>query len=227
MAPRIGILAEGVTDQAVLEAILAGWFGDDDLDVSRIQPPQAERAPAVGNAGWGMVIKSFETGRFAEPLASGLRDYLVVQIDTDVSEQKGFDVPWREGARERSVEELVVAVIARLRDAAGAERFDAHSDRMLFAICVHSLECWLLPLVYRDNKRRKTSGCLDAMNHALRAANKDALANAAGEKNLRAYERAARAFEDRNTLLDAGKHQPSLARFLRALEAAFPPPEGA
>lgn len=221
---RFGIIAEGVTDQVVIEAILAGFFGDDDPDVSRIQPPLDEtgRGPAEGNAGWGMVIKEFETGRFVEPLDSGFRDYLIVQIDTDVSEQKGYDVPWREAGRDLTPAELVERVIARLRRAAGEERFDRYRDRLLFAISVHSIECWLLPLFYSDNKRSKVTGCADAVNKKLKQANKNALSNSAGEKYPNAYRDASRGFEKRAAVLSASPHNAGFAAFVTALGERFP-----
>lgn len=225
MGRRFGIIAEGVTDQKVLEAILAGYFeDDDDLDVTYIQPIAAAAAPAVGNAGWGMVFKEFETGRFAEALDGDLRDYLVVQIDTDVSEQAGYGVSWRDDGRELTPAELVDRVIAKLRQVAGAARFDALRDRLIFAVSVHSIECWLLPLFYTDKKRSKITGCLDAMNVALKRADVVPLSNSAGEKSPRAYEAASRGFEKRRGLLRACAHNASFEMFVRALDERFPPP---
>jgi hypothetical protein len=44
----LAIIAEGVTDQAVLENILLGYFGDDEgeLVVNHVQPPR--EAPSKG-----------------------------------------------------------------------------------------------------------------------------------------------------------------------------------
>ena len=222
--PSFGIIAEGVTDQVVIEAIVAGFFGDDDPDVRRVRPPPSEtgRGPAVGDGGWGMVLKEVETGRFAEALDSGFFTHLIVQIDTDVSEQKGYDVPWREGGRELSSEELVTRVVARLRSIAGEERFDRYRDRLLFAVSVHSIECWLLPLFYTDNKRTKVTGCADAVNKKLKQANKPALSNNAGEKFPRAYEDASRGFEKRDVLLKAAQHNAGFLAFVTALGERFP-----
>lgn len=219
--PSFGIIAEGVTDQNVIEAILAGYFGDDDPDVAYIQPPvdATGRGPAVGNAGWGMVFKHFETGEYAKAL--DYRDYLVVQIDTDVSEQKGYDVPWRDGARDLTPEELVARVVERFRRIVGDADFEKYGRRLIFAVSVHSIECWLLPLLYTDNKRSKITGCGDAANKALARADKDKLSNAAGEKFPRAYQDAARAFEKRSVVVNAAKHNASLAAFLAALDALF------
>lgn len=215
---RFGIIAEGVTDQIVLEAILAGYFEDDDLDPTPLQPPAALASPAVGNAGWGMVLKHFETRRFADALDSGLVDYIVVQIDTDVSEQKGYDVSWREAGRELTVTELIERVIARLRRAAGEAVFDKHRERLIFAVSVHAIECWLLPLLCSNNKRKKTTGCLEAANKALRASDRATLSTSAGAKDRHAYLAVARAFDEHSVLLDASSHNESFAAFIAALD---------
>ncbi len=52
--PSFAILAEGVTDQAVMENILLGYFGDEDEEpvVTYVQPPRDTKA-APG--GWTLV----------------------------------------------------------------------------------------------------------------------------------------------------------------------------
>ena len=41
------------------------------------------------------------------------------------------------------------------------------SERIIFAITVHTIECWLLPLYYDDANKSKFKGCLDRLNLAL------------------------------------------------------------
>ncbi len=220
-----GIIAEGVTDQIVIEGLLAGYFDDaEELDVRYVQPPydDTDRGRAVGNAGWGMVFKQFETRAVLEALQ--FNEYLIVQVDTDVSEQVGFDVPRREGGRELTPEELVARVIARLRALLGADAFDPHERRLIFAVAVHQIECWLLPLYYSDNKRKKTTGCLDAVNHARKLKNERPLATADGSKNAPSYRDAARGFLKRKALLAVCQHNPSLAAFVKALDQRFAAP---
>ena len=112
---KFGIIAEGVTDQIVIENILLGYFDESGLDNDDIgyeQPlldeTDLKRAPEA--AGWGMVFKYFELSKFKA--AFQFYERLIVQMDTDVSEQKGYDVPWREGGRELTPEELIVRVVS-------------------------------------------------------------------------------------------------------------------
>lgn len=215
---RFGIIAEGVTDQIVLEAILAGT-SKTTTSTRRPSnhPPPSPHPPSATRAG-ALVLKHFETRRFADALDSGLVDYIVVQIDTDVSEQKGYDVSWREAGRELTVTELIERVIARLRRAAGEAVFDKHRERLIFAVSVHAIECWLLPLLCSNNKRKKTTGCLEAANKALRASDRATLSTSAGAKDRHAYLAVARAFDEHSVLLDASSHNESFAAFIAALD---------
>jgi len=56
---KFGIIAEGPTDQIVIENILLGYFQDQDDEpvINHIQPP---RPLTETPAGWGHVFKSLE-----------------------------------------------------------------------------------------------------------------------------------------------------------------------
>ncbi len=109
---KFGVIAEGPTDQTVIENILLGYFEDqeDEPDIRYIQPP---RPLTETPAGWGLVFKSLE--RKDHEGALQYNDYLVIHIDTDVQEETGFDVPRREKGRQLSVSDRVDRVITRLK----------------------------------------------------------------------------------------------------------------
>ncbi|WP_052519434.1 hypothetical protein [Archangium violaceum] len=221
--PSFGIVGEGVTDQIVVDNILLGYFGDEEPIVNYVQPPLDKtgetRDPAPG--GWGLVLKFFELGEHRRALQ--FNDYLVVQIDTDVSEQKGYDVPHREGGRELEVAELVMRVTEKFKGIIGDEFLRAHGHRFLFAVAVHGIECWLLPLLYEDNRATKTTGCLDACNRERIRRNKPPL-SAAGHKsetkNVKAYQEVAREYAKRKRLYAVRDKNPSLALFIAQLDTS-------
>ena len=37
----------------------------------------------------------------------------------------------------------------------------------MFAICIHSVECWLLPIAYSDNRKENINNCLDTLNRSV------------------------------------------------------------
>ena len=92
-----GIIGEGITDQIVIKSILLGFFAeksdDEDPEVKAIQPPldKSGQAGAHPPAGWTLVFDYLRRGEHRNALQ--YCDYLVIHVDTDVSEEKGFDVP--------------------------------------------------------------------------------------------------------------------------------------
>jgi len=145
----------------------------------------------------------------------------VIQLDTDVSEQKGYDVPWREAGRELPPEELAVRVIARLVGVMGEQFYARHRERFVFAIAVHQIECWLLPLV-DPRHAGKIAGCFEAADRACRRAKLPLLTRGEG-KNPRGYEEASRKFRRRQRLMKVKDRNPTLRLFVEALEVALAP----
>lgn len=206
---RFGIIAEGVTDQYVIENILLGYFESaEEPAIVAVQPPPG------GAGGWGQVFRSLERGDHEGALQFG-SDYVVIHIDTDVSQERGFDVPWRDGERELPVEELVARVTERLRSFISPAFYAANHGRILFAVAVHQIECWLLPLLYEDNRSAKSTGCLDAADRELRRRGMRPLASR--DKDKRAYDEASAGYRKRKRLLALQDGNPSLKLFLAQL----------
>ncbi|MBK8251744.1 MAG: hypothetical protein IPK82_03640 [Polyangiaceae bacterium] len=167
-----------------------------------------------------MVLRALRDGRHIEALQ--FNDYVVVQIDTDRCEDTGFNVPLRSpDGRPLELAELVEQVRLRLVRAMGTDFFNRHGHRVVFAIAVDSIECWLLPLLYDSEpiKKAKTTGCLDAANRKLNLSRSPTLSTADGQnKDLRAYERASRDYRKSKQLLAHRDENPSLALFLHELD---------
>ncbi len=209
------IIAEGPTDQTVIENILLDFLEDqdDEPEIRFIQPP---RPLTETPAGWGHVFKSLK--RKDPENALQFNDYLVIHIDTDVQEEPGFDVPRREKGKELSVSDRVDRAVTRLKQDIDDSFFQANAHRILFAIAVDSIECWLLPFLHDKRKAAKITGCLESANQALRKANQDALS--AGENKFpRAYEKASSGYRKRKTLIQLQNRNPSLELFIKQLEA--------
>ena len=93
-------------------------------------------------------------------------DYIIIQIDTDVSED--YNIAHQDEDGEFTPQQLIEKVIEKFRDAIGEDFYNTNQQKILFAISVHSLECWLLPLYYTDKKKQaKVKNCLDTLNLQL------------------------------------------------------------
>ncbi|HEY8379860.1 MAG TPA: hypothetical protein VIK91_25390 [Nannocystis sp.] len=213
------VIAEGFTDQLVIKNILLGFFADQDEEpvVNFEQPRLDETARKGGHnpAGWTLVLKYFEQGLFKQALQ--LNTYLVVHIDTDVSHEYGVPKP-----PEGQVAELVAGVVAVFRRLIGDEIWNAHHERFIFAIAVHSIECWLLPPLFEGQKAKqaKVAGCFEAVDQTLQNRRLGALRRKDGPegKDPDGYKAASRIYLKRKELLRLADCNPSLGLFVRELE---------
>ncbi len=139
------LITEGITDQAVLENILAGLYGDD-VEVKILQPlrdaTDESRAKSDSLGGWWQVFKHFQDENFH--VIFGYNDYVIIQIETDVCEN--FGVPLLHNGNERPIVDLVNNVREKLIEKIRHPAYDKYKSQFNFAIAVDCLECWLLPL---------------------------------------------------------------------------------
>jgi len=213
------LVCEGVTDYAVLKNILIGFFKGQPREprFTQKQPDSDATGEVVwqqfGN--WENVFRYLREGLHRDALESN--EFLVVQVDADDSEHPNYGVPQLEGGQELSPEAMVQRVAMKLRELLGSDDCVTYAGRLIFAICVRNIECWLLPLWETGNKAAKTVGCLGTLNAAL--AREDQMTVNPQDKKVPPYENASRAYRKRAVLLDEGQKNPSLAVFLAELDA--------
>jgi len=209
------LITEGRTDQAVIENILYGFLGTYDADINWLLPLRDDtdlnRSENFSN--WALVFEYCRSKRFRQALQ--LNDYVIIQVDTDVSEEPNYDVPKFEHGKELGVFELISRVRAKLVSLITDEIYSEFEDRIIFAVCVHSLECWLLPIFHKDKKASKTKGCLGALDMALRKKMKTQIS---GTKDVKLYERISSVFRRRKELRKLSAANPSLKKFIDELE---------
>lgn len=225
------LITEGKTDQAVLENILYGYFGEDNIDVNPLQPrtdktgtfylkSQSENDSERNEYGtWGNVFWYCRSELFRSVFQNN--DLVIIQIDTDVSEQEGFNVSQTfinsDGDRQIfSLEELIQKVKERIISEIEETAYQKFKDRIFFAICVDSIECWLLPIFYSDEdpKAAKTQGCLEALNRQLRSKN---IRGISTSKSVIKYAELSREYSKKKKLMQKGIKNPSLKIFLDSL----------
>jgi hypothetical protein len=215
MATTFGLVTEGKTDQVVIDNILAGYFKSPDIDVRELQPLRDEtdqnREDSFG--GWYRVFEYCRSSRFRE--AFQFNDYIIVQIDTDRSEDTHYDIPKYQGGKELTPEQLIERVIKKFAEDIGESFFSQHRWRIIFAISVHSIECWLLPL-YENTKKRAaaTKNCLKRLKKQL---NKRGLK--LGDKDSDDYNEASKPYRRHRDLMRVYENNPSLKIFITELQS--------
>jgi hypothetical protein len=215
-----GFIGEGITDRIVIENILIGYFADQEEEpvVNPLQPPwdQTGQNSEPPPGGWTLIFRYFEQRKHEEALQ--YNDYLIVHIDTDVSEDAGYDIPWQDGGRALSAEELVGRVIAKLKGLMGKDFCTLYGNRILFAVAVHGIECWLLPLYFTNKKAAKITGCVGAVNDERRKKGEAPLSTIKN-KFPASYKHASREYCDRKKLMKRFDKNPSLRLFIKELES--------
>ncbi len=155
---KFGLACEGITDQITLENILCGYFEEPDLDESihYLQPGfDVTDQKQMGGGGWNNLFGYLKIQSFRDAVIN--HDCVIIQIDTDVCEQIGFDIsltdahdsPLDAGTLIAKVIEKLISII----DHGQPSFYQAHAEKIIFAISVHSLECWLVAY-YADNTEK-------------------------------------------------------------------------
>lgn len=166
----IGMICEGASELKILTYIINRYLGDD-VAVNRIQPPTRmshgiERQDDEG--GWLQVLNHCNDKIISDNMVSN--DYIVVQIDTDACIEKNYDVDIYDGNHRKVPDsELYDRVCSRLKQNISSDVWNTFSDRILFAICFNETECWLLPLYYANDtkKRCAITNCIYILNQQL------------------------------------------------------------
>jgi AAA15 family ATPase/GTPase len=88
---------------------------------------------------------------------------------TDVSEEVHYNIPKYRDGQELSSEQLIEKVIEKFKGLIGEEFYCQYQEKIIFAISVHSTECWLLPLYSTGNKQAaQTKGCFDRLRRQIK-----------------------------------------------------------
>lgn len=212
--PSFAVIAEGPSDFLVLRHVLAGYFSDPDILVTQIQPAVDATSGSSSPGGWFEVYRFLGSSKFVGAFERS--DHVVIHIDTDVCEEPHFGVARRRpDGTERSADELCDLTVERLIREIGAATYEALRARIIFAVAVDSIECWLLPLYYADNRRAKTTNCLGTLNAAL--SSREGFSIDVDKKQVKYYRKIVKPLGKRKDLVAHARHNPSFQRFLAAL----------
>lgn len=207
-----GLITEGTTDQIIIENILAGYFDNDCLECHELQPLRDNTEKMAENyGGWYKVFEYCGSSKFKT--ACLFYDYIIIQIDTDVSEETHYEVPKYENGIELSPEQLIEKVVEKLKNVIGEEFYTQYIDKIIFAISVHVIECWLLPLYYTDKKKSKVKSCLGTLNLGIQK--KEGLT--IDGKNPSVYEQISQKYCKHKMLMKLYTENPSLKVFIEEL----------
>lgn len=170
---QFSLACEGATDYAVLESILLGFFGRDiEDDINRLQPPFDETSKKqIDHGGWEILLSYLKSTRFRDDVVNS--QFIIVNIDSDDSEHPNFGIKHSDAENnELPIEELISKIEEKLISVINdgkAEFYSENSDKIIFCIAVHSIECWLCS-IHRNtpSKNYKSKGCFNALKIILK-----------------------------------------------------------
>jgi hypothetical protein len=213
-----GLIAEGITDFAVLENILFGFFKDSEPKIRELQPLRDATDDAARFGGWVKVFEYCRSSKLLNDLQTS--DYLIIQIDTDCCHETGYDVSPLDAQNQKlTPDALAEKVEKQLKSVISAgisvnplltesEFWSNYGHRILFAVSVEAIECWLLPLHLENKMQADTNNCLAKLSR------KGILL---GAKKQRDYNNASAAFAKHKKLMVVYAKNPSLKRFVEQL----------
>ncbi len=214
--PNFGLITEGITDQIVIENILVGYFDNPNIIVNPLQPlrDETDKSRMANYGGWTLVFDHCRSEKFQDVFS--FNDYIIIQIDTDTCDDIGYDISKTEigTGREITPEELIEKVCQKLKELINLDFYHNYAERIIFAIAVHTIECWLLPLYYEDDNKSKIKGCLDTLNRVL-TKKEDFTISA---KTPKYYDNISRKYLKRKTLMSKYQSNASLKIFIEELE---------
>ncbi len=202
---KFGLVCEGITDQAVIENILYGYYHEsyEDIDdeIQRVQPSLDD---TDNKGGWTRLF-TYLNNSFEEHVLNN--DYMIIQIDTDISEEIGFEV----SSLNLTTVEFIEKVIERLIIQIGKDIYQKYQEKIIFAISVHSLECWILPIY--NKKSEVIHNCFDKLSKEVPKVSKKLKVN----KTYNDYDKLSRPFVKHKELMKMKSKNSSFEIFINKL----------
>jgi len=213
MTTTFALITEGITDQVVLAAILQGHYraSECEVEVVPVQPArdQTDISRQGAFAGWEKVLEACNSPDVIRA-ALAFNDYLIVQIDTDVGQEVNFGLALTHEGVALDTDTLVASARALIQQRFSALWNDV-ADRVVFAICVHSLECWLLVEHGQAGRNAETLNCFDRLGTALTRDNRVL------RKDYACYQDLARPFRKPRVIKEVARVDASFRAFVDTL----------
>jgi hypothetical protein len=215
----IGLICEGVSESNILKDIIERYLSDD-YSVNPIQPEINSKGKQSNYGGWLSVLNFCKEGKFDEVLSTN--DYIVVQIDTDTSEEKHYDVKKsRADGSPKTDEELYNDICERILRDIPEKKKREYSGKILFAVCFNETECWLLPLYYTGKHECSVkNNCIYKLNQRI-TSHKLAQIPEKDKNSPRAintYKAILKGFKKRKDIKDYSAYNLGFKRFIEQLD---------
>ncbi len=157
---RVGIIAEGKSDLAVITNILKGKLGVDQSDISYLVPELEYDQTDLSQmrleqfSNWTIVKQScIDGGKISDFLESFEGERIIIlQIDTAERPLKGYEVmkPAKKEDTQAFYEELIDNIRLKMHEWLN-EKYQ-NNPQVILAIAIEEIEAWILTLYAQQNE---------------------------------------------------------------------------
>jgi hypothetical protein len=200
---RIALATEGKSEHWIIKHLVENYFKDIEIFFRQVQPQIFDDTQeSIG--GWLEVLKFCERTK---------------EIDTDESQNERFGVSHtKQGNVAKTQEELYYDLIEKIKELIKSEVFIQHSHKIIFAVCIHTIECWLLPIYFTNHHKSDIRNCLTTLNTELRRRNLDTVApKKQKEKRKIVYESILRNWKKKTDIAKSASHNFGFHKFVETL----------
>lgn len=161
MSHKIGIVGEGISDYLILKHIVERYLRDVDAYAIPLKPKISHKGKQEGFGTWQGVF-DYISGKdelILEAVKEGCA-YVIIQIDTDVCESYGLT---------KDTTDLSMFYDSVKDKLASSIHPDFDKNKAIYAICIHEIECWLIPFTSSEvTQCTNTDRCLNILNKNVR-----------------------------------------------------------
>lgn len=148
---RLGIIAEGKADIAVIKAVLKALKGIDGSDVVQLRPSEQYDETDLNElnfSNWNLVLKSCGDEHLLQPFFEGLVEdaLLVVQIDTAERGEAGYDIVEPLRTKDTNWQEYCDQLYTTVENKITKIVPEAYRNKVAYAIAIEETDAWLIPL---------------------------------------------------------------------------------
>lgn len=214
MPLKFALITEGVFEHRIIKHILQRYC-QEEPEINQIQPQLMENKQ-VSTGGWNEVLHYCEHREKDLLEILKFNDYIVVQIDTDMCQTSPYNVSKiGDDGKLLPEQELWHSVKTRLLNALP---MSVPKERIIFAICIDMIECWLLP-VYASTPQKacRTTNCLNHLNQELLRNNIHIIKDKNSETSRNTYAAILKSLRKRKDIEKCAFHHYGFSKFLETI----------
>lgn len=218
---NFGLITEGVSEQNIIIPIVERYLMNCSASCNPYFP-KTLKGKQSETGGWHKVLEICSSDVIENILIEN--DFLIIQIDTDQSQTSPFNVSHRligsDGIEiDKPLESLHKEVVEVLQQRIPTDVWSRYCNKIVFAICIHSIECWLLPAVFSDENRSAVNKCLDKLNRGIqRKLNIRPITDKNSVQSKKTYDAVLRLYKKKKDLKDASQFNHGFKTFIDSLD---------